>query len=310
MMVNIGSFFGKGAAEPIRKTVGLGMIPLLSAAVTFVGLLCVVLFYRPTEIPQADSDKSVSVAEAARKLFADLTQVLRSGRLLAVVLITAGFWIIQSQMYSSMPKYVFRVVGEHASPERYANVNPITVMLAVVPITWLCKKLSPLASIAIALGMIPLSALTIALLPGLVGSSLPIHPVTLAMVMGIAIQGLSECFLSPRYLEYASRQAPKGKEALYLGYSNLNMFFSWMIGSIMSGYLLDAFCPDPKKLSVADRALHTLALSGQGPLPAAYAHAHYLWFAFFGIGVFAFCALMLFAYLTRDGKPSDAQHQS
>ena len=310
MMVNIGSFFGKGVAEPIRKTVGLGMIPLLSAAVTFVGLLCVVLLYRPTEIRDPDSEQSVSLSHAARKLFADLTQVFRSGRLLAVVLITAGFWIIQSQMYSSMPKYVFRVVGEHASPERYANVNPIKVMLAVVPITWLCKKLSPLTSIAIALGMIPLSALTIALLPGLVGSSLPIHPVTLAMVLGIAIQGLSECFLSPRYLEYASHQAPKGKEALYLGYSNLNMFFSWMIGSIMSGYLLDAFCPDPKKLSVADRAIHELALRGQGSLPAAYAHAHYLWFAFFGIGVVAFLALMLLALLTRDGKPAQSSRNS
>jgi dipeptide/tripeptide permease len=142
-----------------------------------------------------------------------------------------------------------------------------------------------------------------ALLPGLLGTSLPIHPVALAMVLGIALQGLSECFLSPRYLEYASRQAPHGKEALYMGYSHLNNFFAWMIGSIMSGYLLDAFVPDPKKLSIADRAMHELALRGQGPLPAAYAHSNYLWFTFFGIGVFAFVAFLTFAFVTRHRSP-------
>jgi dipeptide/tripeptide permease len=300
MMVNIGSFLGKGAAEPIRKTVGVAMIPLLSATVTAVGFFCVALFYRPADVHEPGSEAQTSVSAAALKLLRDLTQVLRSGRLMAIVLITAGFWIVQGQMYSSMPKYVFRVVGEHASPERYANVNPITVMLAVVPITWLCKKLSPISSIAIALGMIPLSALCMALLPGVLPPTLPIHPVALAMVMGIALQGLSECFLSPRYLEYASRQAPTGKEALYMGYSHLNSFFAWMIGSIMSGYLLDAFCPDPKKLSAADQALHALAVRGQGPLPTAYAHAHYLWFTFFGIGVCAFLAFLVFALLTRE----------
>ncbi len=76
-----------------------------------------------------------------------------------------------------------------------------------------------------------------------------------------------------------------------------------MIGSIMSGYLLDAFCPDPKKLSVVERTAHDLALRGLGPLPIAYAHSHYLWFTFFGIGVIAFSALLTFAFFTRN-RPS------
>ncbi len=300
-MVNIGSFFGKGAAEPIRKTVGVGMVPILSATVTAIGFVFVTLLYRPEE---AKAESHASVKDAARKLLRDLKDVLRSGRLLTLVFISSGFWIIQGQMYSSMPKYVFRVVGEHASPERYANVNPITVMLTVVPITWLCKKLPPITSIAIALGLIPLSALAIALLPGMLGSSLALHPVTLAMVIGIALVGLAECFLSPRYLEYVSHQAPAGKEGLYMGYSNLNNFLAWMIGSILSGYLLDAFVPNPSKLSAAEQAAHALALKGNGPLPPAYAHANYLWFTFFGIGALAFSALLLFAFLTRRSDSS------
>ena len=100
-------------------------------------------------------------------------------------------------MYSSMPKYVFRVIGEHASPERYANVNPITVMLTVVPITDL-QKLSPNRfHCDCALGLIPISSLVIAVLPGIVGSSTSLHPVTLAMLIGISLGGLAECFPEP-----------------------------------------------------------------------------------------------------------------
>jgi len=35
--------------------------------------------------------------------------------------------------------------------------------------------------------------------------------ITLMMIAGIVVQGLAECFISPRYLEYFSLQAPKGE---------------------------------------------------------------------------------------------------
>jgi dipeptide/tripeptide permease len=110
------------------------------------------------------------------------------------------------------------------------------------------------------------------------------------MVLGIALQGFAECFMSPRYLEYASKQAPPGQEGLYLGYSHLNTFFAWSFGFIASGYLLDAFCPDPKKLAAA----------GLGPeaITAAYAHAPYLWYTFAAVGAVAFLALLVFKVVT------------
>lgn len=302
MMVNIGSFFGKTAAKPVRTELGLGALPLLSAVVAAAGFLAVLFLYRPRETSAEGNGVAKSMTEVAAQLKRDIRQVLRAGRLMALVLITGGFWIIQSQMYSSMPKYILRTVGQHASPEWYANVNPLVVVLCVVPLTQLCRRLAPITSISIALGLIPFSALCMASLPmGLarLGLSLPLHPVTIAMLTGIALQGFAECFLSPRYLEYASKQAPKDQEALYMGYAHLNFFFAWLVGYILSGYLLDAFCPDPKKLALAEQVAYEAAMRTGGPLPAAYAHAHYLWFIFVAIGVVAFIALLLFQLLTR-----------
>jgi MFS family permease len=119
------------------------------------------------------------------------------------------------------------------------------------------------------------------------------------MVTGIALQGLAECFLSPRYYEYASRQAPPGQEGMYMGYAHINTFFAWLFGFILSGYLLDAFCPDPRTLSAADQAARVQALAGLGPMPAPYAHAHYIWYAFTGVGLTAFVMLLVFQALDR-----------
>jgi dipeptide/tripeptide permease len=117
-----------------------------------------------------------------------------------------------------------------------------------------------------------------------------LHPLTMMMILGIGIQGLAECFISPRYLEYFSLQAPKGEEGLYLGFSHLYNFVSSLAGFIMSGFLLDAYCPDPKTLpaglSEAQRAGY-------------YSEAHHIWYYFLAIGFIAAIALFVFKYVTE-----------
>ncbi|MBI2214477.1 MAG: MFS transporter [Acidobacteria bacterium] len=288
MIVNIGSFSGKTIAKPVRTMLGLEYVPLYSSAAAFLALVLVVFFYWPKdELEQ----RPRSALEAIR----DLGLVFRNGRFMALLLITAGFWAIQGQLYASLPKYVIRMVGPDASPEWYANVNPLIVVLLVVPITQLVKKLEPVTSIGISLALIPCSALIMAF-SGLferpiVIAGFSMHPITVMMVLGIALQGFAECFLSPRYLEYASKQAPPGQEGLYMGYAHLNTFFAWLTGFVLSGYLLDAFCPDPKKLAAA-------GLSAE-QVKAAYAHAPYLWYTFAGVGVAAFVALLIFKFVTE-----------
>lgn len=285
MMVNIGSFTGKTVAKPVRAELGLSAIPLYSAGAAALALVLVLAFYRP----QATKALSKGFAETV----AGFRTVLKNRRFMALILITAGFWAIQGQLYASMPKYVLRMVGEGASPEWYANVNPAVVVLLVVPITQLVKRWQPISSILLALAIIPFSALIMSFAHLLGGSVAGLHPVTVTMVAGIALQGLAECFLSPRYLEYASRQAPPGQEGLYMGYCHLNTFFAWLFGFIASGYLLQAYCPDPATLPADAQAQRLAALAGQGAMPEAYAHAHYLWFAFAGVGFTAFVLLLL-----------------
>lgn len=291
-MVNVGSFLGKTFAFPIRLEWGIEYINFYSAAMTGIALVLVVLFYRTSHIE--GEGKSFS------ETWAGLIRVVSNLRLLTLICIVTGFWIIQQQMYATMPKYVLRTVGESASPEWIANVNPLVVVLSVVAVTQLMKKARAITSMTAGMFLMPFSALCMAagaLVQASHGTAISFfglfsaHPVTVMMIVGIMIQGLAECFISPRYLEFFSLQAPRGEEGLYLGFSHLHSFFASLLGFGLSGYLLTAYCPDPKSLP-PELLLH------------AYDRAHYIWYYFASIGLAAGIALVVYGRMTREPKSS------
>ncbi len=298
-VVNIGAFTGKGLADPLREHFGLEYINYYAAVMAFCALLFTILFYK-----NVDTKGTTKTLEEA---WEGLLKVILHFRFMALILIVAGFWAIQGQLYATVPKYYLRLL-EQGKPAWLANINPAVVVVLVVPITHLIRKFKPENAIGIGLFIIPLTALCIAsspLLESAAGRSVSIlglfslHPVTVMIMIGIGLQGLAECFLSPKFLEYASKQAPEGEVGLYLGYQHLTTFFAWLFGFISSGFLLERYCPDPKTLPPDVQQARLEAIANGTALPEAYAHAHYIWIFFAGVGFAAFLALLLFKFVTN-----------
>lgn len=295
-MVNIGAFGGKTIVQPLREQLGnagLVVLNLYAAGMTALAFVLVLFFYRSSVAP----DASKSAAEIGRALLA----VMARGRLVVLILIITGFWMVQHQLYASMPKYVLRMAGEDSAPSWYANVNPAVVVLTVGAITSLMRKRSALTSMTLGMFIMPISAFCMAA-GNLVGRGeiAGMQPVAFMMVVGIAFQGLAESFISPRYLEFFSLQAPRGQEGLYLGFAHLHSFLASLLGFVTSGFLLQRYCPDPSTLSEADQAQRLQALAGHGELPAAYAQAHHLWYVFVGVALVSAIALVFYGRM----KPS------
>lgn len=286
MMVNIGSFIGKSVIDPMRSVIGEAAyihINLFAAILCAVALIAVLLFYHSTHT--AGEGKSV------REVLHGLCKVFTNGRLLVLILIVTGFWMVQQQLYATMPKYVIRLAGETARPGWIANVNPLVVVLCVNLVTRFMARRKALTSITAGMFLIPLSALVMAsgnLFGG--GDLLGFHPITVMMVAGIVLQALAECFISPRYLEYFSLQAPKGEEGLYLGFSHLDSFLSSILGFGLSGVLLSHYCPDPALFASREAWL------------AASANAHYIWYWFAAIGMVSALALIIYSRYTARRK--------
>lgn len=289
MMVNIGAFLGKTVVDPLRKSMGdegLVYLNYFSASMTFLALVAVFFFYK--------SAHTEGQGKKIQELFQSLGKVLTNGRLMILILIISGFWMIQSQMYATMPKYVIRLIGDGATPGWYANVNPLVVFISVNFITSMMKKRNAITSMMAGMFIIPLSALVMSFGNHMGDTYIfGIHPVALMMIIGIAIQALSECFISPRYLEYFSLQAPKGEEGLYLGFSHLHSFFSYLFAFGISGFLLEKYCPDPRLFTNAEGLLDTAAYS------AATQHAHYIWYVFVGIGAVSAVALFIYSRVVK-----------
>jgi dipeptide/tripeptide permease len=286
MMVNIGAFSGKTIVKPLRESMGdLGLINLnyFAASMTFVALISIFLFFRNAE----RSTESKTIPQIAQALW----KVLRNGRLIALILIITGFWMVQHQLYATMPKYVLRMAGEGASPSWYANVNPLVVVLTVGLVTSLMRNRTALFSMTTGMFIMPVSALAMAsgnLLHGNVDLGfVSFHPVAFMMIVGIMFQGLAESFISPRFLEYFSLQAPRGEEGMYLGFSHLHSFISSILGFGLSGYLLDAYCPDPRKFA------------NHEAWQAAAANAHYIWYIFATIALVSAISLIIYGRVVR-----------
>ena len=291
-IVNIGAFGGKTIVPSIRQGIGLEYVNFFSSGMAFLGLLFAIFLFKPTS-SSLDNSKSLNEVLAALK------KIFTTPRLIILTLIVAGFWVIQHQLYATMPKYVIRLLGEEAKPEWLANVNPLVVVIFVVAITQLTKKYKAVTVMLIGMLIMPFSALAMAMsqsLESIAGPEINIfglftmYPLTLMMIIGIAIQGLAECFISPRFLEYFANQAPDGEEGVYMGFSHLHSFFSALIGFTMSGFLLEAYCPDPKTLPVGISEIEKASY---------YADAHIIWYYFVAIALAAAFSLFIFRYVTN-----------
>jgi dipeptide/tripeptide permease len=290
-VVNIGAFSGKTVVPWIRRGLGLEYINFFSAGMCVIALVFALFFFK--EIESKEDRKSL------KEVFLALWKILGNGRLMSLTLIISGFWLIQSQLYASMPKYVLRMVGEGANPSWLANVNPFIVVVFVVGVTQMMRKTQAVTSMFVGMLIMPLSAFSMSLGPWLetitgtdisfIGS-IVFHPLTIMMIVGISLQGLAECFISPRFLEYFSFQAPKGEEGTYLGFSHLHSFISYLAGGVISGLLLSKYCPDPKTLPAGISEVERTAY---------YVNAHYIWYYFVAIGIAAALALYLFKNITK-----------
>ena len=283
MMVNIGAFTGKTIIDPLRNVIGEQAyiyINYFSGAMTIIALLAVILLYKSTHT--AGEGKSL------REISRGFMKIITNWRLLILILIVTGFWMVQQQLYATMPKYVIRMAGETAKPGWIANVNPFVVVCFVSFITRLMAKRSAITSMNVGMFLIPFSALLMAC-GNLLGNDIisGMSNITLMMVAGIIVQALAECFISPRYLEYFSLQAPKGEEGMYLGFSHLHSFLSSIFGFGLAGILLTKYCPDPTLFET------------HAAWEAASVNAHYIWYYFAAIGLIVAIALLLFAKITE-----------
>jgi dipeptide/tripeptide permease len=235
------------------QSFGMQVICFFSMAMAVAALIFTALAYR-------EPDRSGEPVRSTKQTFADMFRVLGDGKFMVFLLIFAGFDLMFWQLYLSVPFYIVRHISERAPMEWIVAINPGMIILLQMPVAWAVSRMRPLSTMALGMGISTAAMLILGLVPTLWGACL-----------AIATFALGEMTFAPRFLDYVSGMAPKGKVGLYLGYAYLRAFIANSAGAPLSAYLVKRYVPE-----TGQRAPHVM------------------WFTFAAIGAAALAALFIY----------------
>jgi dipeptide/tripeptide permease len=210
------------------KWQGFGMqaICVFSMAMAIVALLLVTFVYR-------EPDRTGEPVSSMKKTFVDMFRVVLDWRFMSFIVIFAGFDLMFWQLYLSVPLYITRHISETAPMAFIVAVNPGMIILFQMPVAAAVRKMPPIATMALGMGISTVAMLLLGLIPTLVGACI-----------SIAVFAVGEMTFAPRFLDYVSSLAPKGKVGLYLGYAYLRSFIALFAGGFLSGKLVARYVPE------------------------------------------------------------------
>jgi dipeptide/tripeptide permease len=236
-LVNVGAAIGPPFAGYMHL-MGWKWVFYGSASITALNYL-MLMTYPTVESGSDQTKKAGAVLVETFKNFFDL-------KLLAVIAIFTGFWMMLYQLWDFMPNFYADWIdssglvktlswlpstmthetarGVQLKQENALNLNAILIVAFVVPMSFVIRKLRVL------------TAMTIGILIATIGTLVyGTSPSVFVLFLGILLFSLGEMMTGPKKTEYFALIAPKGKKALYLGYVNIPVAIGPAIGAQIVG---------------------------------------------------------------------------
>ncbi len=267
-LVNVGGVIGPPFAGYMHATgfsygVGWKFVFYGSAAITLLNFLMLTTY----PVVESGADKKKNVANVAWDTFKNIWDA----RLLAIIAIFSGFWMMLYQLWDFMPNFYADWVqssgfvasngwlpsswvqttsrGMQLKQENAINLNAALIVLCVIPMSFLVRKLRVLTAISIGISIAVLGTIVY-------GTSPSIYVVFL----GILLFSLGEMLTGPKKTEYFALIAPNGKKALYLGYVNIPVAIGGALGAKIVGW----FYGEKATLALRYLAEKTAFVQGKG----------------------------------------------
>ncbi|MFH1726937.1 MAG: MFS transporter [Pseudomonadota bacterium] len=244
-VVNIGGALAPFLAANLRGSESAptwSYVFYAAAIVTAINYIPAIFFF-----DEFEKDPN-AIPKSATQTFIEALTTLKDKQFLIFLLIFSGFWFMFMQLWDLLPNFIDEwtntkdvasifsaILGSntimdsgHVKPEMIININPIAIILFVIPLSWLSGKFNPL--IALIGGMV-------ISIVGFIGSGAT--NIGFLCVIMIIVFTFGEMACSPKFSEYIGMTAPKDKKALYMGYSNIPFAIGWALGNGVSGPLYD-----------------------------------------------------------------------
>ena len=209
-----------------------------------------------------------------KRIFFSLWKQEAFYKFLAFLTIVVGVRLIFYHFHYTFPKYGIRELGPGAPiGQLWGVLNPVLIIILVPIVGALTQKLSAYKTVVIGSTIAAIGPLCMAapshwfqgLADGPLGHFIAhtwlhvpgttVNPLYVSIFFASVIISIGEAFYSPRLYEYPAAIAPKGQEGSYMSLSILPYFVAKFFVGMLSGWLLQTFCPE-----VGPRASHYIWL--------------------------------------------------
>mmetsp|Transcript_2810 Transcript_2810/g.3308 ORF Transcript_2810/g.3308 Transcript_2810/m.3308 type:complete len:505 (+) Transcript_2810:168-1682(+) len=154
-------------------------------------------------------------------------------RFLVVCMITLNIRMIFRHLDATLPKYMMREFGENVPKGTIYAINPALIMILVPLITAATSKVDPLIMIHHGCYISAFSVFFLVISTSITGC-----------VLFVVVLSIGEAIWSPRLYDYTMQIAKEGREGTYMALSSAPLFLAKLPVGMMSGYLLQKYCPE------------------------------------------------------------------
>jgi dipeptide/tripeptide permease len=216
-LVNIGGFLGPNVAGAVTTAMGLAAVFPASALSIVVALVIVLTLYKDPE------GRTEAPKQSLGALLKDFVGILATPRLMTLFLLVAGFWSLFFQFFGAFTIYLTQDLGlSQARANFIISLDAALIIICQVGVGYL-TRLWPTARavwIGALVGAIGFGVIGLGMSPHLAG-------------LGVVIFSIGEMVYSAHFYKYLGSLAPKGQEAMYLGFA----FLPIALGSLRSGWV-------------------------------------------------------------------------
>jgi dipeptide/tripeptide permease len=221
------AWFKDGATVAGRHLSSSQMVFLVGAAASSVNVV-LSLFLR-------DAPKPEQAASATKNPLGIVREVLREPAFwvfLGFVALLTFVRLIFQHAHLTWPKYTLREFGQTFPFAWYWSINPAMIVVLTPFVTAFTRRYKPYPVIVAGAFLSATSVFAMAVSTSVTAS-----------VVFIVTLSLGEALWSPRLYEYTATIAPRGREASYMGLSELPLFLAKPFVGFLSGFLLERYCP-------------------------------------------------------------------
>ncbi|MEI6394294.1 MAG: MFS transporter [Verrucomicrobiota bacterium] len=252
LFMNIGAAAGGAAIDIVRLKLHLANVHIFSMGVV-TAVLCLVVGF--LMVRREDQLVSPNEPEEARKEDAKVErknplQIVREifrepalWRLLALIALILGVRAVYTYLYLLMPKYWLRTIGPDAAIGTLNMINPIGIVIGLILFIPITNKFKVFNMLVYGAMVSAFSLFPMALPWRIYGDNIAYAHYLMALFCMIIVT-VGEVVWSPKLNEYTAAIAPKGQEGTYLGLSLLPWFLAKTLVSVLSGHMLQRWCPE------------------------------------------------------------------